>query len=52
MIVLISDITHDNHYQPHIENKPDSAGETFVHLNIGAEDDQDITWRESEEHIL
>ena len=51
MIVIISDISHDNHlYQQNIENRPDFAEEAFAHLDIAAEDDEDITWRKSGEH--
>ena len=53
MIVIISDISHDNHfYQQDIENTQDSAEEAFVHLNTAAEDDEDTTWRKSVEHNL
>ena len=50
MIVIISDISNDNHfYQQVIVNKPDYTVEAFVHLNIGAEDDEDVTWKKSGE---
>ena len=50
MIFIISDISNDNHfYQQDIENMPDYTEEAFAHLNIGAEDEEDVTWRKSEE---
>ena len=46
MIFIISDISNDNHfYQQDIEN----TEELFAHLNIGAEDEEEVTWRKSEE---
>ena len=52
MIIIISDISHDNHfYQQDIENRPDfaEAEEAFAHLNTPAEVDEDATWMKSGE---